>query len=316
MDWLSSLKQFVPPSVRDQVKRRLRQYRHMRNTTNSKVTGERLDILQIIGSLENLGIRYGDTVIVHASMTRLGLVSGGAPTVLAAIRELVGKNGTVLVPTIHLRVPAVEHFARDQLFDVRSSPSVMGAIAEALRGLPEARRSLHPTHSAAAVGSQAEYLTGDHHKAEMPFGPCSPYYRLGELSGKIILLGVPLANMTNFHVVEDTLGDEFPYPVYMPEPVQARVRDYTGKEFRMTTRIHNPEISKRRRCNEMEGALVACNVAQVGQVGAGRTIVLDAARLNTVLLELSRQNVTMYTPDGFAIQSMLRKRNPVVPSTH
>ena len=260
----------------------------------------------IIEGLEALNIRRDDIVIVHSSLSRLGLVDGGPLTVVNAIRELIGKNGTLVVPTIHLRVSAVEHFKDYPLFDVRSTKSTMGIISETVRTLPEAKRSLHPTHSVAAIGLNKDYIVADHHKSEDPFGSASPYYRLAEFKGKILLLGVPLANMTNFHVVEAMAGEDFPYPVFLDYSVNARVINYDDEEIYVRTKIHNPEISALRRCNEMEGQFKKYDIVDIGNVGKARTLVIDAFRLNEVLLDLLTRHITMYTPNGVYIKDMLK----------
>lgn len=298
----------LPQSARDRVKAIPRRYRFARNKLNAQLSADTVTGRQIYECLEELDIRRDDVVIVHSSLSRLGMVDGGPGTVIGAIRQLVGAQGTVMVPTLHLGTSAVKHFESDPVFDVRRSPSRMGAISEYLRTLPDARRSLHPTHSAAAIGSLAQYLTEAHHKGQVPFGPCSPYFRLAESGGKSIMLGVSLLSLMSCRVIEDIMGDDFPYPVYMPDPVQARVVDWDGREFRVTTRIHNPEMSKLRRNEELEGFFLAYGIMKIGQVGRARTLAVDAAGVNRVLQELMEQDTTVYSPDGKQIESMLKPR--------
>lgn len=291
-----------PRSLYRRIKERVRLKRRLRYLWNVlQPRSGNLDQRGIVDALRKLGIEPGDSVLVHSSLSRLGIVEGGVATVVSALQAAVGSRGNLCASTIHLRVPAVEHFASDPVFDVRTSRSTMGAISEAVRTLPGAIRSIHPTHSIAALGPAAEHLTRDHHTSDRPFGPSSPYWRLAEMNGKILLLGVTLASMTNFHVVEDMMGDAFPFPVYL-DPVQARVVDASGREFRMTTRIHNPVMSRLRQCDDLEGELVTRGVVRVGVVGKGRTLVVDARALNEVLADLAKKNITIYNPDGSPIR--------------
>lgn len=282
------------------IRRRLRYFRHRISSGFGKGSLSRTDL---IAGFREMGIGSGDTVLLHSSLSRLGLIQGGPTTVVSALLEIIGGNGTLVASTIHLRKDAVAHFSENPVFDVQHTPSSMGAISEAVRNLPQAVRSLHPTHSVTAVGKSAAYLTVDHHRSDRPFGATSPYYRLGELGGKILLLGVPLASMTNFHVIEDIMGDRFPYPVYLPSLVEARVL-HQGKEQSVQTRIHNPIMSAERKCNELENILLEKDVIKTGTVGAGKTTVVLAKELNEVLGELVKEEITIYTPNGNPLEML------------
>ena len=52
----------------------------------------------LVEDLKNLGLEKGDTVIVHSSLKSMGQVDGGANTVIDAIIEVIGNDGTVLFP--------------------------------------------------------------------------------------------------------------------------------------------------------------------------------------------------------------------------
>ena len=71
------------------------------------------------------------------------------------------------------------------VFDVRRTPSNVGAIPEYFRTEYPVLRSLCPTHSCAAVGLRAEYLTGSHHLDETPCAN-SPFSRLRDAGGKVL----------------------------------------------------------------------------------------------------------------------------------
>jgi aminoglycoside 3-N-acetyltransferase len=283
--------------------------RKSRKVTNKVVAGAGQGTLtraRLVEDLKRAGIQSGDILLVHSSLTKIGLVDGGPRAVVEAFLEVLGPSGTLVVPTIHLKSQAREHFASSPLFDVKNTASTMGAICEAARQFPAALRSQHPTHSVAAIGPQAVYLTEAHHLDERPFGPLSPFHRLAELKGKIVLLGVPLANMTNFHVIEDLEGESFPYAVYLPDVVPARVLGIDGVERVVKTRIHNPVLSAERRCNDLESLFLREGIMREAAVGRARTLVIDANRLNEVLRAAMRRNVTMYTPDGSPLQQLLR----------
>ena len=122
------------------------------------------------------------------------------------------------------------------VFDVRNTPCWTGLIPETFRKRPGAVRSLHPTHSVAAIGPRAEFLTKDHSKSPTPCGPESPYMRLAELEGKIVFLGVTLYCCTLLHTIEELA--QSPYHL-MPNAVPARITDYEGNTFTIETALHD-----------------------------------------------------------------------------
>lgn len=148
-----------------------------------------------------LGLGAGDAVIVHASMSALGSVRGGPATVVESLLRAVGPGGTVVAPTFTPQVAAPDsaHEAASApadvdgggaaVFDRVATPSVMGAIPEALRLRADAMRSDHPQSSVAAVGLHAEQITATTPLA-FALGRNSPFGRLYDLDGKILLIGV------------------------------------------------------------------------------------------------------------------------------
>ena len=52
-----------------------------------------------IHALKQVGVRDGQTIMVHTSLSSLGFVCGGAQTVIEALIECVGENGTLMMPS-------------------------------------------------------------------------------------------------------------------------------------------------------------------------------------------------------------------------
>ena len=150
----------------------------------------RADLLACFGAL---GLGSGHLVQVHSSLSALGHVVGGADTVVDALLECVGSAGTVMAPTFN--------HGRADIYDWRTTPSVNGAVTEALRRRPEARRSIHPTHPYAAIGAHADYLTAGHLEVET-FDRRSPLGKLADLGGWVLLLGVGMRANTAAHIGE------------------------------------------------------------------------------------------------------------------
>ena len=164
----------------------------------------------------SLGLSNGSVVLVHSSLSRIGWVCGGASAVVQALVDVVGTHGTIMVPThtggnsdpSHWQSPSVpcdwwpvirEHMPA---FDPLRTPSRrMGAIAEYVRTLPNAKRSDHPMVSFAAIGAEAERLVTEHSLVDS-LGDHSPLGKLYDMDGMVLLLGVGYASNTSFHLAE------------------------------------------------------------------------------------------------------------------
>ena len=265
-----------------------------------------MDQAAIIGALHRLGIRPGDILLVHSSLSRLGFVAGGVDAVVMALKEAVGVNGTLGAPTFWTVDPNAEE--EDALFDAIRGKSRMGSISDRIRQLPGAARSLHPTHSATFIGPFARELTAEHHRDDTPVGPHSPYRKLAAMNGKILLLGVTLEYLTSFHTIEDETA-HFPCQIYNAERKRFRVLSPEGEEFSLYVRTHSAETARLRQCIKMEPHLVAAGVMAKGRVGNGDAILLDAKGLHETLHRLCEQGITIYAPEGHAVKCNPHQEN-------
>jgi aminoglycoside 3-N-acetyltransferase len=170
----------------------------------------------IIEALRKVGLKSGDPVMVHASLSRIGYVCGGAQAVIEALIEVVGEEGTILMPTQswkNLDPETGVHWDADEAdwdkirenwpaYDKEITPTnTMGAVSEMFRSWPGAIRSDHPARSVAAWGKNASYLTEDHDLSDI-FGNNSPIGKLYDLNGKVLLIGVGHDKNTSLHLAD------------------------------------------------------------------------------------------------------------------
>lgn len=165
-----------------------------------------------------LGVEAGVVLVVHSSMKALKAeINGGAVAVILALEEVLGSDGTLVMPThtadlsdpAYWDNPPVPNEWWDVMretmpaFDVALTPTFrMGVIAETFRKQDGVLRSNHPDASFAAWGKHAKKITDDH--ALYPvFGARSPLAQVYELDGWVLLLGVGHSNNSSLHVAEE-----------------------------------------------------------------------------------------------------------------
>lgn len=170
----------------------------------------------LLAAFREVGMQPGMTVMVHTSLSSMGYVCGGAPTVIEALLEAVGSEGTIMMPTqswknhdpevgVHPEVGEDEwQTIRDNWppYDKHTTPTqTMGAVAELFRQWPGSLRSDHPARSITANGKYAAYLTENHDLSNI-FGAGSPIGRLYELDGYVLLIGVGYDKNTSLHLAD------------------------------------------------------------------------------------------------------------------
>jgi len=157
---------------------------------------------EITGDLRRLRLPAGAVVALHSSLSSLGHVEGGADTVIDAMLDVLGPDGTLVAPTFTY---CFKGYQPGGVFDRHSSPSHTGLVTETLRRRREAVRSFHPTHSAAAIGPLAVEITRDHLKAT-PLGENSPFHRVALHDGWILLIGCSHNSSSFIHTAEVVVG--------------------------------------------------------------------------------------------------------------
>ncbi|MBI3238979.1 MAG: AAC(3) family N-acetyltransferase, partial [Flavobacteriia bacterium] len=117
--------------------------------------------------------------------------------------------------------------------------------------------------------------------------------------GKILYIGVTLANAgTSLHLLEDAVT-QFKFPVYYPELFSVKVKLVTGELKTVQTKVHNPEWSAKRRCDELIPLFEQKGAFQKVMIGNAPTLLVDAQRMLEVMIsEYEQRGVTMYTPNG------------------
>lgn len=160
--------------------------------------------------LARIGLRAGDTVMVHAAMGRVGRLLNGPDALIGALLDVLGPDGTLMAYTDW------DSFHTDLMDDdgrvlpewrehvppfnaaASRAQQMNGVLPEFVRTTPGARRSANPGASVAALGRLADWITADHPQ-DYGYGPGTPLAKLVEAGGRVLMVGAPWNTMTLVH---------------------------------------------------------------------------------------------------------------------
>lgn len=182
----------------------------------------RTSLRELKALFEALGVPKGGAVMVHAALFSLGLIEGGISGFYNVLREHMGKDGTLIVPTF------TYSFRRSELFDIVNTPSArnIGIFSEYVRKKDGVVRSADPLFSMAAIGPESDFLM--QRTCEASFGTGSIYDRLFSNNVCFLAIGITYSTgLAGFMHLEKLA--EVPYREDIR--LTGRSRDNYGSEF-------------------------------------------------------------------------------------
>ena len=184
----------------------------------------------LIPILERMAVPRDGVLVVHSAIATLSRNGFRAEAMIEALLSYLSA-GTLVMPTMTWRTVTPEQPVWDEV----TTPSHTGVLTEIFRTRFAAARSMHPTHSVAAYGPQAERLLARHHLGDTPVSADSPYGLMRDTSAYILLLGVGLESCTAVHLAEEAVAPE----VYLrPVAESYKCRDRYGVVHPVRTRRH------------------------------------------------------------------------------
>ncbi len=182
--------------------------------------------------LERIAVPREGVLVVHSAIAQLSRQGLRAEGMVEALLGYLNK-GTLVMPTMTWRTITPEHPRWDEI----ETPSHTGILTEVFRTRYASARSIHPTHSAAAAGAQAQRLLARHHLDDTPVSANSPYGLMRDQAAYVLMLGVGLETCTAIHLPEETIAPD----VYLRPVEQAELyecRDRHGIVHQVRTRRH------------------------------------------------------------------------------
>jgi aminoglycoside 3-N-acetyltransferase len=237
----------------------------------------------LIRQIREMGIVPDDTVVIHTSLKAIGPVEGGADTVIDAFCQVL-TEGRFLVPTHTWGV-----INRDNPhYDVRTTVPNIGALPRCAAFRTDGIRSLHPTHSVWAHGKDAAAFVAGEERLVTPAPPGSLWARIGDVGGKILLIGVGNDKNTFIHSVDELaeLPDRLSadsYPTFLT--------DTDGRVTEGRMHPHNcsrcPDVS--RNYVNFEPAFERLGAQSRGKLGNAEVRIVDAAQCRAIVSRIYRR---------------------------
>jgi aminoglycoside 3-N-acetyltransferase len=142
--------------------------------------------------------------MVHASVRSVGGIVGGVNVLVQALLEVLGTEGTLTAYVdFEPFYDGNEDPAEIPVFDKRTAHAARdhGVLHETLRNWPGAMRSDHPDAGVVAVGPLAQWITSEH-PFQYGYGEGSPFERIVEARGRVLMIGAPLETISMLHHAE------------------------------------------------------------------------------------------------------------------
>lgn len=238
--------------------------------------------------LIKIGVKKGQIVGVHSSLKSIGYVIGGPDTVIDALLEVVGEDGTIIMPTF-------SNSTADATtpFSIKNARSNDGLITETFRKRSNAIRSFHPTHSVTGIGKEAEFLTKDHMKTSA-LGENSPFHKAAQKGSYILLIGVDNKVNSTLHIAE--VLAKVPYlhiPVYGGERAKILKDDGTIEIVDLDeTPGHSKNFIK------LDPILIERNILHKGKIGLADSYFMKADKLLEVACEELKKDPFLFLCDN------------------
>ncbi len=259
---------------------------------------------ELARDLEAAGLKAGDVVVVHSALRQVGWIEGGPREVVLAFMDVLGRAGTLLMPTFSFNLASWNLPA----FDPWRTASRVGRLTETFRRMPGVARSHHPTHSVAGWGRLGHQLVSGPLDYEA-LGVGSPLDRARRAGAKVLLIGVGQTRNSTVHVAESLAAMEY-----------LRVTFMEGGSGEPAWYLDEPEGRPRKLVlREVPGSsegfaildevLVRQGVARRVRIGSADSQIMDSQALCDEVVNLLREDPTVFLRDENASEISRRRRD-------
>ncbi|EKD8594469.1 aminoglycoside N(3)-acetyltransferase [Campylobacter lari] len=190
-----------------------------------KCNDKKYSNVDLLKTFEKLDIKKGDILCVHTELFNFGRPllprNEFLQTILDCFFEVIGKEGTLIMPTF------TYSFCKNEVYDKLNSPTKMGALNEYFRRWGGVKRTNDPIFSFAIKGAKEELFLKD---TTSCFGENCVYDVLTKEGGKYMLFGSTTGH-TLTHYIEEEYQVDYRY-----------FKDFYGKIIDEQNRMHDKKI--------------------------------------------------------------------------
>jgi aminoglycoside 3-N-acetyltransferase len=247
---------------------------------------------ELEAALRRVGLAAGDTVMLHAGFASSGF--RGSPKDLADVfLRVLGPTGNLLMVSMPYSSSTHDYLLEKKTFDVRKTPSHMGMVSELFRRRDGVLRSFSPSHPVLALGPKAEWIVADHDKCLYPCGPGSPFEKLAQLEGKMVVFHVRYPTITFVHYLEHLIEKLLPFPLYS-ETFDVPAINSNGNLEIVKVRPFSPEAVRRRRPLMIIEQLEKQRALRRTRVGSSPILCVPAKESVACVERMAREGILFY----------------------
>lgn len=234
-----------------------------------EANGKRIYYFDFINALREVGLNKGDTVLVHSDIRVFGKLCNFnrnflLQTLIDAIKESVGDNGRIIMPTF------TYSFCKNELYDVANTKSTVGVLTEYFRKQPDVNRTIHPIFSVGIWGK---------HKSDLldigkdSFNEDSIFGKFHKMNGKIVFLGAPFQSCTYIIYVQRMHGVPYRYMKKSKGKIRVGDMEYID-EYNYFVRYLNKNVITD--LSRLEKHLLEKGLMKEVKLGGGRIMMVES----------------------------------------
>jgi aminoglycoside 3-N-acetyltransferase len=240
------------------------------------------------------GVSKGDSIFLHCdALVTLGLqgsdVNERMSVLFDGILELIGKSGTLIIPTFTYSA------TKGEIFDVDESQSVVGLLTEYFRKLPGVCRSLNPIFSVASIGAMAE--TFKNSSFDDCFGKKSSFALIHKMNTWIFTLGCSFDRITFIHYIDQAEQVDFRYFKSFPAVIVNK-KETKNITIRYLVRDINRETDVK--LDKLKVRLNAKNLLKSEEIGRAELTGVKSKDFYKVAVEMIREKQNIHIKEGYS----------------
>jgi aminoglycoside N3'-acetyltransferase len=176
----------------------------------------------IVDDLKRLGLDRGAAVEVHSSLSSIGVVEGGASTVISALMDVVGEQGAIVM-SAYLVTPPLSLTEKEKAQGITAKVRFLDENADCKTGMGRIADTFCRWPNT-CLGKGIHRVCAWGHNAQLH---SQGYNYLLSIDGWVLLMGVDIGRCSSMHAAEDKV--EWPRQIIehfrLPEAIQLQYPD-------------------------------------------------------------------------------------------